>query len=533
MKIINKNPSAELKNTFHRTESSHKHQISSPKGRGVCLLMILPHLGGIVAKPLLYTGLAVKEFAVGTFKLFIKLIPHSGQISRRASAHFKQGLGYSGNVIVAPLGQIVQLFKAILGGVVHPGAYFKSNSIPLTEEEEAILIILNHPHVPSRGSVPWISFYLQCERSSFAEHPDHSLHELAGNIVSKKATDFKIQFNGEPGQDIGGLRRNYMLDLFSALSTKHQLLKEIVPFTNENERVLTDIGHVFKMLTQGLLYRGTNPQSIVTGEVFHSSYFKGILNFTHKELSHPFEVLLKDKERVLEMMITSSTDKESLTLFQNIQNFCQWDGSKENKAKHKKLIRELRDNNFYDFNGLEKNIGRITPDDLGKIKAIMIDNIIIDHQAKIKSLYTMAKAMDYSREEWNELRDLGRLRLQVQVQGGFNKGLLLERLDFDYDYCNGDLMAIGSAQAQEVVIRDWMAAQTPRRLQIFLYNTTGSTSVPLKRLTFRFNTFGTPPAIHTCSQTIDLPANFRREDGSLVDFLNDTAAQKHGTFTQG
>ncbi len=115
---INSDPMNELQSAWERIPSDKYAKFGSLKGRNVCVWKTLYHTVAIPLKPICY-------MAVG----LTCLVAHACF----AALDFKMKLSYSrfGTLfivtgLVAPVGQILQLFKAAMG-ILHPGCYFREN----------------------------------------------------------------------------------------------------------------------------------------------------------------------------------------------------------------------------------------------------------------------------------------------------------------------------------------------------------------------------------------------------------------------
>ncbi len=117
--FISGNPKDELQSAFQRVPSNEFAKIGSFKGRAICVYKICYHAIAGVGKPVVYV-------TVGLFILTSYKLINAAKLSgfRISPDRVSKNLILTG--LVAPLGQIVQLFKAVLG-ILHPGFYFKED----------------------------------------------------------------------------------------------------------------------------------------------------------------------------------------------------------------------------------------------------------------------------------------------------------------------------------------------------------------------------------------------------------------------
>lgn len=110
-------PRDELRSALQRVSSNEFSKVGSLKGRAVCVWKTCYHAAALVLKPVCYL----------TFGLFLYAINFQALSQKPVRASFKKlGVSLIKTGLVAPLGQILQLFKAAMG-ILHPGCYFKES----------------------------------------------------------------------------------------------------------------------------------------------------------------------------------------------------------------------------------------------------------------------------------------------------------------------------------------------------------------------------------------------------------------------
>jgi hypothetical protein len=118
---VTDNPYDELRYAWHRVPDDEYSKGSSLKGRAICVWKVCYHTGAIVLKPIYY--FAMSKLATLCVKIEADSIE---SFTDRTTTRIDSGRNYAFTAMVAPLGQIIQLFKATLG-ILYPGFYFGEN----------------------------------------------------------------------------------------------------------------------------------------------------------------------------------------------------------------------------------------------------------------------------------------------------------------------------------------------------------------------------------------------------------------------
>lgn len=119
-------PLDELQSAWNRIPHNEYVEIGSLKGRAVCVLKIFSHTASFVIKPIVYL---VTGVALMTIQSFIISINNQKPDPDEFRFHvFYLGANLILTAIVAPIGQVFQIFKATLG-VLHPVCYFKKDEL--------------------------------------------------------------------------------------------------------------------------------------------------------------------------------------------------------------------------------------------------------------------------------------------------------------------------------------------------------------------------------------------------------------------
>lgn len=118
------NPINELKSSWHRVPHREYSKLYSLQGRAVCLLKIFSHASSIIIKPIVYfiSGVALSIISL----IALLIIKKTGEEIRFNFLNL--GVQLILTALVAPVGQIYQVFKATMG-LLFPSCYFKEDKL--------------------------------------------------------------------------------------------------------------------------------------------------------------------------------------------------------------------------------------------------------------------------------------------------------------------------------------------------------------------------------------------------------------------
>lgn len=120
---FNVNPKDELLSAWERVPlDEYTRRGSLREGRKVCVWRVCYHTAAIVLKPALCIAVSLYYLALKV----MKRLPDQGRLETTPSVSDLIKLFLTG--LVAPFGQILQLFKAAMG-ILHPEFYFKENEL--------------------------------------------------------------------------------------------------------------------------------------------------------------------------------------------------------------------------------------------------------------------------------------------------------------------------------------------------------------------------------------------------------------------
>lgn len=116
-------PWDELYAAYERVPSTEYSQMGSLKGRAICVWKTCYHAVALIIKPIGYIAIGILFCTLGALNSLENSMPFKFKASLLGSNFILTGL-------VAPIGQIMMLFKATIG-IVIPSFYFKENELDL------------------------------------------------------------------------------------------------------------------------------------------------------------------------------------------------------------------------------------------------------------------------------------------------------------------------------------------------------------------------------------------------------------------
>lgn len=119
-------PLDELQSAWNRVPHTEYSKIGSLKGRAVCVLKIFTHTASFVIKPSVYLVCGIALTVIGSpVALITKL---KGGNKELRIDFLSLGVNLILTAVVAPVGQIFQIFKATMS-LLHPACYFKKDKL--------------------------------------------------------------------------------------------------------------------------------------------------------------------------------------------------------------------------------------------------------------------------------------------------------------------------------------------------------------------------------------------------------------------
>lgn len=471
------NPRQEIAQNFGKTAHLEYYKGGSLKGRAICLLLLPIHVLQTANRPITYTAAVATHLIVAVLLFveaqFVRSSINQSQLREEIKDHLLSARILSANAIISPVGQVAQTIKAA-AGVVHPKAYFTESSHNTEDNRYIISCPIDYP----------------------SKHPLEALQHFSENIT-RGAKTFHVRYMGHKGIDAGGLSRDYISRLFAGVSSQLHLQGGVINWEKEHDKPLKHLGNNLQFFLWRL---HENTRNIIRreaatpwGEVLHSAYFKGIFALNHSEIRGNFNQI--PQKRQLEILATIAEGDE-LAYATNLQNLINWDGRdalSDEARGHLNFIREAAGVWMIDLpNDFDSNLAASLPE----IKQSLLTACVNEASGRIKTLYTMARAMPLEERQWNNLKNLGSELIMHYVQGRFNKEDLKQRI-------------VCSDETFRRAIEQWIDAKSESELRRFLAYITGAPVVSLRPIAFTFS--GAAVVAHSCSNEVTIPYGINAE----------------------
>ncbi len=305
------------------------------------------------------------------------------------------------------------------------------------------------------------AYSLELTEEDIKERPVELLAQFADQISKKRANRVKVTFQGEKGEDAGGLARSFIAKLFKALPEELGLEArpnglytpiETEPLSDERKKVYNDIGRV-------LMFCINATTDYPIGMIFELPVFTALVKLNENHLKRPIQELVENKQAFDELC---DMYLEMHRLDESQQNTLKW--IQENKN---------------------------SPDARETIQGMMIElfgPLIEIAKGMRGTSFTRVTAKDVQEEDPQELSEL--------IQGKVDAEMIKESLEFGDDV----------PQNLTEWVREWIDDADETKLSQFLVAMSGSPALgkmPLKITKCE----GELTLFHTCFNHVELPVN--------------------------
>ncbi|MBS0633891.1 MAG: hypothetical protein JSR37_00325 [Verrucomicrobia bacterium] len=328
------------------------------------------------------------------------------------------------------------------------------------------------------------SYTLEIPQSAIKEQPLQLLAQFAEQISKKRAKRIKVTFEGEKGQDAGGLGRVFISELFEALKTKLAFreregtgLSAPVASGILSDEAKKAYNHIGKVLMFCLNASTDYP----IGMIFEQSVFTALTKLHDKHLANPIQELVKNKELYDEF---SALYQEMYSLDESAKSTLEWMQNNKDDPEAKEQIEDM----------------------------------IVDVFGPLVEIAKGMKDVVFNTVTHQDLLKMTPLKLSEKLQGVVGKPMILSALEFHPDI---------SPQIEQWV-RSWIKAADNKKLTEFLLAMTGSSALgrkPLKISACEGEKF----IFHTCFNSVELPVAFLESEEKLNALLDNVLGG--GRFT--
>lgn len=388
-------------------------------------------------------------------------------------------------------------------------------------------------------------YQITLTREEFKEKPDWVLERLCQLFDQAKYQRLKIKFPEENGIDAGGLRRQFVADIFSHMSEKVQFQKfanglyrprsressQEFPYQNANDKKACE--NLGKMIMFCLNTYDQYP----TGLIFDPGTFVALSKMDAKFIDKKFEDINFEDE---------DTFKSMFKLFKDMNAH---DEDENNKiARSERYLNITDTSSDEDLKGawglvmLEDDIKNLPingdvakiKQNLAAIKRAVKSSIIEDMKPTFAPIHAILKGMKNSgfnnRYSFQQVRYKKAADLSKDLQGIAKKEDIIKSLVMHNGHDPFGGGAIPATESQMAQIKTWMTnwinQADPKKLELFLFAVTGSpalggnTRIVIKHVANRF-------AYHTCYSTVDVNFNVQKEKDFQAILDNSLIAVQH------
>lgn len=348
---------------------------------------------------------------------------------------------------------------------------------------------------------------IRCAFDLPAQEPVETVSRVAPLIENNDFDDgIRVQYLNQEGYDAGALRRDFFSKLFRALSDKFQFREKIPNWKPEMENVLKGIGVIWWFFI-------SEDNKIMTGEVFHPDFFRGVLTFEIEEIDKPFEQIQNNK--LFEKMTGILTENDPMYKYSSgLKQFMYWEGvdlESENWQEQMEFIRSAEE-----MTGIDLPTEGLNAEKIREYKALLLDEYVDRFKMRYKTLHAIAAGMGVG--GWSFLHLINAQVLQNRIQGAFARDKFCQAFRF------------GGNKRGEVKqwVREWIDTKSDEELKGFLQYVYAAAVVPVRKIkVYLFETV-TIPKVQSCSREIHLPADIDKE--GLINLFNFYTTAGNETF---
>ena len=419
-------------------------------------------------------------------------------------------------------------------------------------------------------------FFINCAQSQVRD--PENLKDILNKLSNlRSGIGIKVSYLDQKGVDSGALTRDFITNLFENAANSWNLHKEISQIFDPKLALLGPL----------LKYVFDSERKLSVGEVFHETFFKGMIQFDYSQIISNH---LSDLE--IEKLVKSgyNTAEENANI-NDIFTFLEWDGSSKFGTNYKciEILMKLSSKLTLDqelTQLLPKEIFRkeVNPETeeikyvfiedkdkmdeiqawiekksnrLEELKEIVREDVLEGYNDQIRNLHILLKSMNFSEKAWKIIKAEGVEAFKLKIQGEFSKERLLEKIVFrdNIPVIDTNLFPSGTPEHDEALkggttefdktlkghLENWFKNTDEDSLRKFLKRVTGSPAIPLENI----NIFEKPEyydeyvngvkiqkrsqfQAHACFNHIDVPVNLTQEQ--IFFYMNTLVADEEGSF---
>lgn len=389
-------------------------------------------------------------------------------------------------------------------------------------------------------------------QSDLKEDPDHHLSVL-GRLTENISEEFSLSviflddyMEESKGMDAGGLRRQYLNDLFEGFADGNSYALNCerkgaflcfkarqapsgvkAPTLNQTEKALyQDIG---TLLWQ--VYNSKEDEGLTIGRHFPDSMFKMMLSLSEEELKAGFNNLPNDRKMEMISILIQSEGKKGGHI-KRMADVLALDPTKITDGE--------AENAFYaagmDADEWKPFSGAVVKERWSEVRAEVQENLNLIYGGQLAPIFAVAQGMQAqsakANKDWKDMQNVGDKKVADKVMGSIDRKFIAGQLEFSESVkklpdVKKSVMEQKTKWLQELIQSDKDFSE--EELKQFLTFLTGSSALPKdQKITVELKlprkdakgkkVYDPEPRIHTCTYVIDLPPVFTKGDDTKEKF---------------
>ncbi|MCE5318563.1 MAG: ankyrin repeat domain-containing protein [Parachlamydia sp.] len=365
-------------------------------------------------------------------------------------------------------------------------------------------------------------------REDFKNNPDTYLDMVSKQFDQEKRYSLKVHFDREPGADAGGLRRQFIADLFSHISTKLQFHRydnglyrprspnaqsEFPCLNAKDKKICQNLGKM-------IMFCLNASESYPTGQIFDPGVFVALAKMDPRLLDKKFEEINFKDQVIYDSMFgiykaMNLDNEDERKGIERMEGYLALTATSSDKALQEAYGSVMAEDDIEKLNIDFNNVAQIRPH-LAAIKAAVKNSIIESMRATFAPIHAIAAGMKNSgfnrKVSFDDLRGKTPADLSKELQGETSKQCIIDKLNV---YASFNTRA--SADNIKTWLTSWINKASTEKLKLFLYATTGTYALGRDTRITIGHSQGF--AFHTCSCKIDLNYDMVSNEADLGAML--------------
>lgn len=376
-----------------------------------------------------------------------------------------------------------------------------------------------------RGDPTGESYSVNIPRSELKTLPDEILRGLSELFEkSKLCSQLVVTFTGEIGSDVGGLRRQFIAELFSGISNKMAFVPSdnglLRPRLKENsEGAFLPLSEsdkaAYRQLGQLMMFCLNADEQYPIGMLLDQGVFTAITKMPHELLQREFEEIDFNDPANFNKMFDIYKDinryiENDMAMVKKMEGYLALtESSSDDMLREAFALVELDPNIEklaidYDTKRIKKHLPQIQ----AAVRKYIIDNNLRPTFAPIHEIAKGMRESGFSSKlSFSGLQRMNPVELSRKLQGSASKEDILTQLEFSND----------APQNIQDWFKKWINASDDKKLQLFLFAVSGSGALgsgsKIKIMQ------GNSIVFHTCFNALDLDYSNIETEADLQERL--------------